>query len=389
MTLALIAVAKASPEMSSNGDDLVATATDFKLIDAETSMEVLSLVDLASTLSTLSSRAEAADSRLAVESSLLANLNQSFSTYRSNAEQACPNGEVAVGIMHNGSMICSTEVGSQVVTALTSMGSQLSGLNSTVTSTTASMGEALARTQSTLAETTDALNQTATLANASATRVASLEARMIYYTNTYLLNAVTPPDARANARCSNGQFPIKAIPSQFRRAGQAGMRQDRTLPSGGNAFSWFSSSYWDGFQIFDNIYGRWGQRGASYRGNTNYAETGGMEIRFQRPIKMHSFIVHCIRNTGSGLTDNRRGGVCYSSGSYDFVRGEVDYWSNAFGWTRAASLNTRNFGNWIGTPIMQPGENLAQNWRFRFPNPTHVSNPRAHIAEIEIYYCLA
>ena len=114
-----------------------------------------------------------------------------------------------------------------------------------------------------------------------------------------------------------------------------------------------------------------------------------MEIRFDAPRKITSWIVHCIRNTGSGLSNGGRGTTCYGNGSYDFTYIRVEYWNNG-AWQLAKLLNSRNSANWVAE---YTGNAKSQNWRFYFSGGgssgscQHPGDCAPHVAEIDIWTC--
>jgi hypothetical protein len=136
--------------------------------------------------------------------------------------------------------------------------------------------------------------------------------------------------------------------------------------------------------IFDGFTGRWCSNGACYRGENNN-NGGGMEVRFETPVHIASWIVRCIRNT--------EGQKCYSNGGYDFTYIEVDYWASNR-WNRAGTLNARSYGDWHSDYAGSVANARSQNWRFWIPRrnprgqPQHANrNSQPHASEIEIFGC--
>jgi hypothetical protein len=127
--------------------------------------------------------------------------------------------------------------------------------------------------------------------------------------------------------------------------------------------------------MFDNVFGVWGKDGATYRAQNG--RPGGMEMRFAKPTNIKRFKIHCIHSSHQEYSS----GTCYANGQYDIQFMKVQY-HDGRQWVTTSSVSSRQRGVF---EMVNPGSQLATNWRFYFSDGQHPNGDAAtHLSEIEI-----
>jgi hypothetical protein len=361
----LVTAARAAPSIRTTGGNVVIQGSDLRFTHDDASSVPISFTALASQMSSLESWKADAEQSIAA-----------FAAFRAELATSCPTpGEVVVGVTPSGTLICTGAVNS-VTSSVQTVMSQLREIGVNVSATAGSV--ALVRE-----------NLASVRANAAAGRAVNVAAIRVNAANLVELAAnVTNNTIAINSACDGTVTKVAA--NEYSYIGQlpngAGKQSTRGIASGNQKRYGTISCAHHCNDIFDGRTGRWGPDGNTYRASNGRG--GGMEIRFDRAVKLDRWNIHCIRNAGSPTSDSGRGGVCYANGQYDFTRIEIDYWTSG-GWVRAHTLNQRNQRNYMAG---YTGSAVSQNWRIFFSgggSTGRCQHPNGdcapHVSEIELW----